>query len=96
MKNNERGTRKVKQGEVVSNKMANTVVVKVSRTVRHSRYGKVIQRAKKFYAHHELEKIEVGDKVTIVETRPISKLKRWRVIGVNDGVNDGVDDGVDE
>jgi len=80
----ERARRKVKEGVVVSNKMAKTVVVKVTRSCRHPIYGKVIDRAKKFYAHHELEKINVGDKVTIEETRPISKLKRWRVVEVNE------------
>lgn len=71
--------KKVKQGVVVSNKMQNTVIVKVERTIRHERYGKVITRAKKYYAHHNDLNLNIGDKVTIVETRPLSKLKRWRV-----------------
>lgn len=82
--NKQRPNRKVKEGIVISNKMAKTVVVKVSRSCRHPIYGKVVDRAKKFYAHHELDKINVGDKVTIIETRPISKLKRWRVVEVNE------------
>lgn len=74
----ERGNRKVQKGTVVSNKMQKTVVVKVERTLRHPKYGKVITRAKKFYAHTETP-LEVGAVVQIVETRPLSKLKRWRV-----------------
>lgn len=76
----ERGNRKVKKGVVVSNKMEKTVVVKVERTLRHPTYGKVITRAKKYYAHNESAPLQIGDKVTIEETRPLSKLKRWRVV----------------
>lgn len=76
----ERGSRKVKQGTVISNKMNKTIVVKVENTMRHPRYGKVITRAKKYYAHNE-SPLEIGDTVKIVETRPLSKLKRWRVVG---------------
>lgn len=74
-----KGTRKVKKGVVVSNKMTNTVVVRVDRTIRHPVYEKVVSRSKKFYAHHEAP-LNIGDEVTIVETRPLSKLKRWRVV----------------
>jgi len=74
--------RKVREGVVVSNKMQKTVTVKVERTLRHPIYEKVVTRAKKYYAHHEGEAIEIGKKVRIVETRPLSKLKRWRVIEV--------------
>lgn len=74
--------RKVKQGVVVSNKMTKTVVVEVNRTFRHPRYEKVIKRSKKFYAHSEEQNLNVGDKVVIMETRPLSKLKRWRVVSV--------------
>lgn len=74
-----RGNRKVQKGIVVSNKMQKTVIVKVERTFRHPQYGKVVTRAKKFYAHND-SPLEIGDKVEIVETRPLSKLKRWRVI----------------
>lgn len=73
---------KVKQGIVVSNKMQKTVVVKVDRKFRHPQYGKVIVRSKKYYAHDESNKAQMGDLVTIVETRPISKLKRWKVTEV--------------
>jgi small subunit ribosomal protein S17 len=74
-----RNRRKVKKGTVVSNKMDKTVVVKVERTFRHPEYQKVITRAKKYYAHNDSKELNVGDTVTIVETRPLSKLKRWRV-----------------
>lgn len=76
----ERGQRKQKRGRVVSNKMQNTVVVAVERTVEHARYGKVQRRSQKLYAHHEGEPLKVGAEVTVVETRPLSKLKRWRVV----------------
>ena len=75
----ERGNRKAQKGIVVSNKMQKTVVVKVERTYRHPQYGKVVTRAKKFYAHHDAP-LQIGDEVQIVETRPLSKLKRWRVV----------------
>jgi small subunit ribosomal protein S17 len=75
----ERGNRKVQNGVVVSNKMQNTVVVKVDRTFRHPQYGKVVTRGKKYYAHTETA-LNVGDEVKIMETRPLSKLKRWRVV----------------
>lgn len=71
--------RKIKKGTVVSNKMNKTVVVKVDQSMRHPQYGKVINVSKKYYAHHEGSPLEVGDKVEIIETRPLSKLKRWRV-----------------
>jgi len=80
MKQEGRPTRKIKNGTVVSNKMKNTVVVTVERTMQHPRYGKVIKRNKKFYAHTENDNLQIGDKVTITETRPLSKLKRWRVV----------------
>ena len=76
-----KSSRRVKQGTVIANKMNKTVVVGVKRKFLHPRYGKVIVRQKKYYAHHENQNsLQVGDEVTIVETRPISKLKRWRVI----------------
>jgi small subunit ribosomal protein S17 len=76
----DRTNRKLKQGVVVSNKMNKTVVVKVTRTIRHPKYEKVVSRAKKYYAHNENPSLQIGDKVTIMETRPLSKLKRWRVV----------------
>jgi small subunit ribosomal protein S17 len=75
-----RRNRKVKKGVVISNKMQKTVVVKVEYTLRHPKYGKVITRNKKCYAHHDELPLQVGDKVEIMETRPLSKLKRWRVV----------------
>lgn len=77
--------RKVKQGTVVSNKMNKTVVVKVDHSLRHPRYGKVIKMSKKYYAHHEGKPLEIGETVQIIETRPLSKLKRWRVAAANSG-----------
>lgn len=76
----ERGNRKLRKGVVVSNKMQKTVVVKVERTIRHPTYGKVVTRAKKYYAHHEGEPLAIGAEVSIRETRPMSKLKRWLVV----------------
>jgi small subunit ribosomal protein S17 len=80
MEQETRGNRKVQKGIVVSNKMQKTVVVKVERTFRHPKHGKVITRAKKFYAHNESLPLQIGDEVQIVETRPLSKMKRWRVV----------------
>ena len=74
--------RKRKKGVVVSNKMDKTVVVNVQRTIRHPQYGKIVARNKKYYAHNELQPLEIGAVVEIVETRPLSKLKRWRVVAV--------------
>ena len=78
----ERTTRRTKQGVVVSNKMQKTVVVRVESKMRHPRYDKVVVRAKKFYAHDESDQIQQGDVVSIMETRPLSKLKRWVVTEV--------------
>lgn len=76
----ERGNRKEKKGIVISNKMEKTVVVKIQRRMRDPKYGKVITRNKKVYAHNDVRPLEIGEEVTVVETRPISKLKRWRVV----------------
>ena len=73
-------TKRILQGEVVSNKNDKTVVVKVQRRFRHPFYGKVISRSKKYHAHDEKNKFKKGDMVRIIETRPISKLKTWEVI----------------
>jgi len=75
----ERGSRKSRIGVVVSNKMTKTVVVRVERRVADSKYGKIVTRASQFKAHDENQECKPGDKVRIVETRPISKDKRWRV-----------------
>ncbi len=69
-------------GEVVSDKMDKTIVVEVARRVRHPMYHKVITKYKKFYAHDEQEEAGLGDTVRIEESRPLSKLKRWRLAGV--------------
>jgi small subunit ribosomal protein S17 len=73
-----RGRRKVRQGIVVSNKMEKTVVVKIERRVQHPLYGKVVLRTEKFKAH-DIVGCDEGDRVEIMETRPLSKDKRWRV-----------------
>jgi small subunit ribosomal protein S17 len=78
----DRQSRKSRKGVVVSNKMQKTVVVSVERTIRHPRYDKVITRSKKYYAHDESNTAKPGDVVHIMETRPMSKLKRWRVVEV--------------
>lgn len=80
MQMEERGTRKVRKGVVLSNKMNKTVVVKVSRTVCHQKYGKVIRKSQKYYAHNDIGDLSEGDEVLIMETKPLSKLKRWRVV----------------
>ncbi len=77
-----RGRRKVLIGTVVSDKMDKTVVVKVERVYRHPMYGKVVKSHKKFYAHDENNQCKIGDVVKIMETRPLSKLKRWRVMEI--------------
>ncbi len=77
-----RGKRKVFVGVVVSDKMDKTVVVAVDRLVRHPLYKKVVRRTSKFYAHDEHNECRVGDIVEIMETRPLSKLKRWRVVRI--------------
>jgi len=73
------GRRKEVVGEVVANKMSKTIVVKVTRKKAHPFYGRVIARNKKFYAHDEKNEAHVGDFVRIEETRPLSKLKRWKL-----------------
>lgn len=74
-----RGRRKVRRGVVVSDKMQKTVTVKVERLMLHPMYKKFIKRSKTFFAHDEENAARVGDLVQIVETRPLSKNKRWRV-----------------
>ncbi len=76
----ERGSRKVIQGIVTSNSMDKTIVVKVSRRLRHPLYGKFIKKSKNFKAHDEDNSCNVGDEVRIIESRPISKDKRWRLL----------------
>lgn len=80
--NSIRGHRKERVGEVVSNKMQKTIVVRVERRFPHPKYKKVITAFSKFYAHDEKGEAKVGDKVRIMETRPLSKTKRWRLVDV--------------
>ena len=74
--------RKVRDGIVVSAKMDKTVIVSVVERVRHIRYQKTLQRTTKLYAHDEVNDLKEGDRVRVQETRPTSKLKRWRVVEV--------------
>ena len=74
--------RKVRDGTVVSAAMQNTAVVAVVERVRHRRYAKTVQRTKRIHAHDEQNDLRVGDRVRIAETRPMSKLKHWRVVEV--------------
>ncbi len=78
----DRNSRKVRLGTVVSDKMDKTVVVEVARQFPHRLYGKIIKRTKKFKAHDEENSCGVGDIVRIMETRPLSKQKRWRVVEI--------------
>lgn len=78
----ERNARKVREGIVSSNKMDKTAVVTVTDRVRHELYSKTLQRSTKLYVHDETNDLNVGDRVRIAETRPLSKLKRWRVVEV--------------
>ncbi|TNF54171.1 MAG: 30S ribosomal protein S17 [Nitrospiraceae bacterium] len=77
--------RKIYTGEVVSNKMDKTVVVAVKRLTQHPVYKKTIRKISKFKAHDEENRAKVGDKVSIIESRPLSKDKRWRVLKVIEG-----------
>jgi len=77
-----RGNRKDRVGEVISAKMAKTIVVRVERRFPHPKYRKVVTAYTKFYAHDEKNEAKAGDRVRIQETRPLSKLKRWRLVEV--------------
>jgi len=77
--NDIKGRKKEKTGVVVGNEMKKTIKVMVERQIRHPLYKKVIKKRKAYFAHDEYEKCKIGDVVRIVETRPISKIKRWRV-----------------
>ena len=77
-----RGARKVREGVVVSNKMDKTAVVAVIERVRHPRYAKFVQRTKRLYVHDEANDVRPGDRVRVMETRPTSKLKRWRLLEI--------------
>lgn len=77
-----RGNRKQRVGEVVSNKMTKTIVVRVERRFPHPQFKKIVTSYKKLYAHDEKAEAKIGDTVRIEETRPLSKLKRWRLVEV--------------
>ncbi len=77
-----RGKRKARLGEVISNKMAKTIIVRVERRFPHPKFKKVVTGYKKLYAHDENNEAKVGDRVRIEETRPLSKTKRWRLVQV--------------
>lgn len=78
----EQGTRKVREGVVTSAAMDKTVVVEVKRLVRHPLYKRVVRRSARYHAHDEQNECRVGDRVRIMETRPLSKTKRWRLVSV--------------
>ena len=78
----QRSTRKTREGLVVSDKMDKTVVVSVEDRVKHALYGKVLRRNTRFKAHDEKNECTVGDRVLIMETRPLSATKRWRVVSI--------------
>ena len=80
--NQEKSTRKVRTGYVVSDKMQKTIVVEYVARVPHPVFKKIVKRSKKFYAHDENETAKVGDKVRIRETRPLSALKRWELVEI--------------
>ena len=78
----ERNMRKTRTGIVVSDKMDKTVVIAIKVNVRHPLYGKIIKRTSKIHAHDEKNECGVGDRVAVMETRPLSKTKRWRVVEI--------------
>lgn len=78
----ERNLRKERIGIVTSNKMDKSIVVLVERRLKHPKYGKFIKKTSTFVAHDEANECKIGDKVAIMETRPLSKLKRWRLIEI--------------
>ncbi len=78
----ERNMRKTRTGIVVSDKMDKTVVVAIRDNVRHPLYGKIIKRTSKIHAHDEKNECGIGDRVAVMETRPLSKTKRWRVVEI--------------
>ena len=77
-----RELRKVRVGKVVSDKMDKTIVVAIEDNVRHPTYGKIIKRTVKIHAHDEKNECGIGDKVAVMETRPLSKTKRWRLVEI--------------
>ena len=78
----DRNLRKIRQGVVTSNKMTKTITVAVERKVKHPIYGKFVKKTTRFHAHDEKNECSIGDVVKIMETRPLSKTKRWRLVEV--------------
>ena len=78
----ERNLRKTRTGKVVSNKMDKTIVVAVVDNVKHPLYGKIVKRTYKLKAHDENNECNIGDRVKVMETRPLSKVKRWRLVEI--------------
>lgn len=78
----ERALRKTRIGKVVSNKMDKTIVVAIETSVKHPLYGKIVKRTYKLKAHDEENQCQIGDKVKVMETRPLSKEKRWRLVQI--------------
>lgn len=78
----DRGTRKERVGKVTSNKMEKSITVMIERKIKHPMYGKFIQKSTKFIAHDEKNDCNIGDTVKIMETRPLSKNKRWRLVEI--------------
>ncbi len=78
----ERRLRKTREGKVVSANMDKTIVVRVERRIRHALYGKEMTKAKRYHAHDEKNEAQVGDRVRIMETRPLSKMKNWRLVEI--------------
>ena len=78
----DRSKRKIREGIVLTDKMDKTIVVRVDRLTKHKRYGRVIRRAAKFKVHDEQNQAKAGDKVRIMETRPLSREKRWRLVEI--------------
>ena len=78
----DRGARKTRTGEVISSGMNKTIVVRTVTRVPHAKFGKIVKQMRKFYAHDEENKAKAGDTVRIMETRPLSKLKRWRLMEI--------------
>ncbi|PYI74382.1 MAG: 30S ribosomal protein S17 [Verrucomicrobia bacterium] len=77
-----RGSHKTRTGEVISSNMNKTIVVRTVTRVPHPKFGKIVKQMKKFYVHDEQNQAKAGDRVRIMETRPLSKLKRWRLVEV--------------
>ena len=78
----DRGKRKTREGRVISNRMNKTIAVAVERRFRHPRYVKIIRSTSKLYAHDDKNECQIGDKVRVMETKPLSRLKRWRLVEV--------------